>query len=164
MDFKSRYRRECLLKGTSPLHVIEACLADAILNFKFFRIPLTEWNPILSALKSSFTIKKICVANDVDLSVNDKIHKQKLKHLNSLMESLSVHLSHNHILTKLELVGLPFSYADIQQLSKVCYSQCCFCGNALWNFILLLKICRELLIRIHCSISALQEAKFVMKD
>ena len=147
MDFKSRYRRECLLKGTSPLHVIEACLADAILKFKFLRIPPSEWNPILSALKSSFTVKNISVTNDVDLAINSKIHNQKLKHLHSFMESLSVHLSHNFILTKLELVGLPFSYANIEQLSKVCKSQCCFLFNAflkLYCNILMFQICRGL--------------------
>jgi hypothetical protein len=120
MDFKSRYRRECLLKGTSPLHVIEACLADAILKFKYFRIPASEWGPILSALKSTFTVKKIFVMIDFDLAINNKIHKQKLKHLHSFMENLNVHLSNSQILTHLELVGLPFSYADIEQLGKVC--------------------------------------------
>jgi hypothetical protein len=119
MDFKSRYRRECLLKGNSPLHVIEACLADAILKFNFFRVPPSEWNPILSTLKSNFTIKKINVMIEDDLVINKKIHEQKLKHLNSFMETLRVHLGNNQILTQLELVGLPFSHADIAHLTKV---------------------------------------------
>ena len=96
-------------------------MADAILKFNFFRVPPSEWNPILSTLKSNFTIKKINVMIEDDLVINKKIHEQKLKHLNSFMETLRVHLGNNQILTQLELVGLPFSHADIAHLSKVQY-------------------------------------------
>lgn len=128
MNFKDRYRRECLLKGTSPLHVIEAYLKDSVLNFKFFRIPVTEWTPIFLTLNSDLTLKKICVSIDVvdqhAISSNAN-HKQKLKYLHTFLEHLSTHLSNNKLLVELELIGLPTTSSDIKKLAKVKnYSVC----------------------------------------
>lgn len=120
MDFKSRYRRECLVTGTSPLHAIEACLSEAVLNFKFFRIPISEWNPIFSTLKSDTSLKKIIVKIDYnDYTVNNPTHRQKLTNLSSLCEHLNVHLINNACLNELQLIGLPLKFKDIVNISQV---------------------------------------------
>lgn len=122
MDFKDRYRRECLLKGTSPLHVIEAYLKDNVLNFKFFRIPVSEWIPIFLTLNIDSTLKKICVSIDVvdqhAISSNPN-HKQKLKYLHTFLEHLSTHLCNNKLLVELKLIGLPITSFDIRKLAEV---------------------------------------------
>lgn len=119
MNFVSTYKRECLLKGTSPLHAIESSLADAILNFKFLRIPSSEWGPVLDTLKKNFSLKKICVNIDVlDLESKNQIHMTKLKHLHPFIQSLLIHVSNSQHLTELFLVGIPFSVADLDCLTK----------------------------------------------
>ncbi|KZS21852.1 putative Centrosomal protein of 78 kDa [Daphnia magna] len=119
MNFVSTYKRECLLKGTSPLHAIESSLADAILNFKFLRIPSSEWGPVLDTLKKNFSLKKICVNIDVlDLKSKNQIHMTKLKHLHPFIQSLLIHVSNSQHLTELFLVGIPFSVADLDCLTK----------------------------------------------
>lgn len=122
MDFKDRYRRECLLKGTSPLHIIEVYLKDFVLNFKYFRIPVKEWIPIFSTLNSDSTLKKICVSiDDVDQHTpsSNPNHKQKLKHLPIFFEHLITHLSNNNILVELKLIGLPITSYDVIKLAEV---------------------------------------------
>lgn len=120
MDFVSRYKRECILKGTSPLHTIESSSADAVLNFKFLRVPASEWNPLLAALRGNFSLKKICVTiNILDLESRNPTHMAQLRHLHQFTQSLVVHLSNSQVLTKLSLVGIPFSIADIEYLTKV---------------------------------------------
>lgn len=120
MDLKSNYRRECLLKGTSPLHVIEANFCKFLLKFDFFQIPASEWDPIFSILQSDLTLKKIAVSINVDQNViQNPFHALKLKNLHKLIENLSVHVTHNQQLIELQLVGLPIEDCDIQQLVYV---------------------------------------------
>ena len=120
MDFKNRYRRECLLSGTSPLHVIEAYLSDFTLNFKFFRIPLSEWGPIILTLRNDETLKKININIDFsDHLIDNPTHKQKLQKLPLLVESLASQLKQNSNLTEIQLIGLPFSSSDLQILAQV---------------------------------------------
>ncbi|XP_057364604.1 protein Cep78 homolog [Daphnia carinata] len=118
MNFVSTYKRECLLKGTSPLHAIESSWPDTILNFKFLRIPSSEWDPVLAALRKNFSVKKICVTIDVDLKSKNHIHMTKLKHLHPFVQSLLIHLNNSQHLTELFLVGIPFSVADLDCVSK----------------------------------------------
>ena len=121
MNFKKSYRNFCLLTGSCPLHCIEANLVNCVLSFKFFRIPVSEWNPILSTLNCDITLKKICVIIDVDFTINNPTHQQKLKHLTSFIESLCVHLKNNQSLLELKLVGLPLSRTNVEHLAKVYY-------------------------------------------
>ncbi|KAI9560494.1 hypothetical protein GHT06_011427 [Daphnia sinensis] len=119
MNFVSTYKRECLLKGTSPLHAIESSWIDATLNFKFLRIPSSEWDPILAALKKNFTLKKICITIDIaDIKSKNHIHTKKLKHLHPFIQSLLIHFSNSQHLTELFLVGIPFGVADLDCLAK----------------------------------------------
>lgn len=119
MDFKLRYRRECIAAKTSPLHVIEA--SNVSLDFKFFRIPESEWAPVLEALKNDTTLKRISVSIDLEDKslVENRIHKQKLRHLEPFIWHLSQHLLVNSNLTELHLKGLPMTARDVEQISKV---------------------------------------------
>lgn len=121
MNFQERYRRECILAGTSPLHVVEAYLTSSTLNFNFFRIPSeTEWAPIFEALSHDSSLKKIVVTIDYDNhTVKNPTHQQKLKQLRRLVEHLCHHLGQNTKLTELQLIGLPLADADVKLLSKV---------------------------------------------
>lgn len=108
------------MANTSPLHVIEANLSSLTLDFKFFRVPETEWGPINSTLKSDFSLKKIIVVIDYeDHTVSNPTHKQKLRHLPSFLKHLSAHLSLNGSITELQLVGLPLTTSDVQVIGQV---------------------------------------------
>ena len=120
MDFKSRYRRECLVTGTSPLHAIEASLSESVLNFKFFRIPINEWNPILSTMKNDASLRKIIIKIDYnDYTINNPTHQKKLVNLDALCADLSSHLSNNASLNELKLIGLPLSCKAVSDISQV---------------------------------------------
>lgn len=91
-----------------------------MLDFKFFRIPITEWTPLLVALAADTSLKQISIKIDFgDYTVSNPTHQQKLKHLGSLCESLSLHLSRNTKLNSLKLLALPLAKKDINILSEV---------------------------------------------
>lgn len=122
MDFKLQYRRQCLLLGTFPLHVIEANLLESILKFKFYRIPITEWKPVLLTLENDKSLKKLMIEVEVeDPAVTNPSHLHKLKFLDAFLESLCKHLIKNDALVELQLHRLPLSFSNIQMLSKVLY-------------------------------------------
>ena len=107
------------MQGLSPLHIVEAYLTALTLDFKFYRIPVLDWNPIFSTLRSDLTLKKICISIDpADIEFPNPTHKKKLTYLKPLIDSLVVHLSNNHMLTELKLVGLPLN-SYIEHLAKV---------------------------------------------
>ena len=120
MDFQARYRRECLLSGTSPLHAVESHLADGVLDLKYFRVPVSEWVPLLAALASDTTLKKITIRIDyTDHTVPNPNHRAKLKHLDDLCRSLCASLSRTTTLRSLQLTGLPLSAKGITELAAV---------------------------------------------
>ena len=109
------------MSGTSPLHVIESTSPEFTLNFKFFRIPTSEWAPILLALRSDQTLNKIMITIDfADHTVNNPSHKKKLTRLQLLISSVASHLSQNANLKEIHLIGLPLSTSDVETLAQVC--------------------------------------------
>lgn len=120
MDFRARYRRECLLADTAPLHVIESRLGDSSLKFNFFRIPPLEWDPLLTSLESDSSLKRIAITIDYnEYTINNPTHQLKLKHLPSFISSLGYHISNNGNLLDLCLNGIPLTDKTVDSLVQV---------------------------------------------
>ncbi|KAF8564483.1 hypothetical protein P879_05192 [Paragonimus westermani] len=124
VDFKSFYENICALQNVPPLHSVTCHVAVGILDINADRLRITDWDPILKALKINRNLRFVAFRSfaipSTSKDKNQNFHRRPAPAvlsngnlLRSLSRTLRCTLRITSALSFLELQNLPLSSVDI---------------------------------------------------
>ncbi|KAF5400337.1 Centrosomal protein of 78 kDa [Paragonimus heterotremus] len=124
VDFKSFYENICALQNVPPLQSIACHVGEGILDINADRLRITDWDPILKALKINKNLRFVAFRSFALLSKNkdqnQNCHRRLMPALlsnrnllRSLFRTLRCTLRITSSLSFLELQNLPLSSVDM---------------------------------------------------